>query len=62
MRIKIPEGKFCGNCQFNKLNSYACGLFQEENKKFDKIPDCINEFGNGGEFELVKVGEKEAKE
>jgi hypothetical protein len=49
MKIKIPE--HCYDCQFNWSLSYCC-LFNEHRKT--AMNKCIKEFGDGGEFELVK--------
>ena len=56
MKIRIP-GK-CILCQFSDTyNVYLCHLFHFLKDNRDKCSQCLEEFGNGGEFELVKKEE-----
>jgi hypothetical protein len=58
MEIKIPKGRYCGECEFlldMGISGCFCGLLREKVNTFDKIASCIIEFGEeGGEFEIVK--------
>lgn len=64
MKIRIPEGKRCMDCPFyhfqfiDDFPDHQCNLFFKSWSKSDlKIRECLKEFGNGGEFELVKKEE-----
>lgn len=62
MKIRIPEGEKCRDCLFHSYNAnsflYRCRLFETYKWFEEKPPECLKEFGNGGEFELTKKEEK----